>query len=77
MKYSPSVFFAPLSIVANTPRMTLRLHALGAWKPASSASRRIMSQPCAMPTFSAAIEPTPIHSCSRLTDSSCRRSISW
>ena len=35
-----------------------------------------MSQPCVIPTFSAAIDPTPIHSCSRLTDSSCRRSIS-
>jgi hypothetical protein len=69
MKYRPTVRGAPASSVAKTPGWPSVGTLVTAWKPASRAKRIIISQPSAMPRFSAAIDGCPTHSCSRCTPS--------
>ena len=61
---------APASSVAKTPGWPSVGTLLTAWKPASRASRIIISQPSATPPFSAAIEGCRTHCCRRSTLSS-------
>src|SRR5437588_2653643 len=73
MKYSPTVFGAPASSVANTPGCPLDGTFATCWNPASRSIFISSSQPSFMPRFSAAIEGCRIQVCSRCTFSSCCR----
>ena len=75
MKYRPSVLGAPASNVAKMPGCPSLGIFVTCWKPASRSMRIVSSQPSFIPRFSAAIDGWRIHSCSRCTDSSWRRSI--
>jgi hypothetical protein len=76
MKYMPIVRRAPASRVAKMPGWPSVARRSTCWNPASESSRMVSLQPSSTPRFSAAIDGCRIHSCSRATDSSWRRSIS-
>ena len=67
---------APASRVAKTPGWPSVGTLVTDWNPASRTKRIIISQPSAMPRFSAAIDGCLTHSCKRCTPSAWRFTIS-